>query len=302
MNIFATSAHTSLKNHIQDIKDKKNGTTWRCFVTRVSRDLYWDPYANRILLNFIEEHYKDFEVYEFAFYFLKTGHIFLLFQGRMKKAYESFEYFLDFVSEGEGQIKPSFELYDMGKQIGWVEDVFEEAMEDIRAEQKLKKQKLKSRKTENEKSKTAKDKNDKNAEKRDRSTLRAMRLKPILLLVEDERMTQAFIEAMIEPYCDVIIADTIERGRRMYDQHWPNMVMMDINLPDGSGQDLTQEICEKDPGAYVVMVSAHSTSENIEHCMNLGAKGFVAKPVTSDKERLLSMINHYNRDRQNEAH
>lgn len=304
MRIHAVGAHIAFHEHLDEIKSSKSASQWRCFVTKLPRDLYNDPYAQRILLNFIEENYKEFEVYEFAFYWMKTGHIFLLFQGRMKKAHEAFDRFLDFASEGEDHAKPHFELYHMGKEMGWVDDAFEESLNIIELTKKpvkidtlIAEANEEQKKVIKPKKKKKKLEEEEEEELRSRNAERSMRVRPILLVVEDERMTQSFIEALTEPYCDVIIADTIAQGYDYYQRYWPNIVFMDIELPDGDGQDLTEQICEEDPESYVVMVSANISTESIARCKSIGAKGFVAKPVTRDRERLLSMINLYNRSR-----
>lgn len=265
-------------------------------MTELPRELYNDPYAQRILLNFLEENEKNFDVYEFAFYWLKTGHVFLLFQGRMKRAHDTFDRFLDFTSEGENHARSIFEMYDMGKQMGVVEEIFENALSVFAESHEAEKKKDKESSGEDGEDVEA-DEADKKAEKRDRNTERNMRIKPLLLIVEDERMTQSFVKALTEPYCDVIVADTVLKGRTLYQEHWPNIVFMDINLPDGDGQELTAELHGLDSESYIVIVSANISKEKIQKCEDSGAKGFIAKPVTKDKARLLSMIHQYNLER-----
>ena len=114
MKIYSTAAQGPLQEHLESIRESKSPSIWRCFTTKLDRQLYYDPYAQRITLNFIEKNHKDFDVYEFVFYWLKTGHVFLLFQGRMKKAHETFERFLDFVSENENTARAPFDFHDMG--------------------------------------------------------------------------------------------------------------------------------------------------------------------------------------------
>ncbi len=281
--------------HVGAGAGKHAGDEWRCLIAKLPRRLYSDPYAQRIALNYVEEHYRDFDVYEFAFYWLRSGHIFLLFQGRMKQAHDTFASFLDFVSEGEDHAKPPFHLYNLGREAGWVEDAFEEALAAIETMSKGAERAIKDRRIE------APEQAGPPPEQRDRDAERALRLRPLLLLVEDERMTQSFIRALTDPYCDIIAADTVAEGRALYEACWPNMVFMDINLPDGDGQDLTQQLQALDPQAYIVIVSANLSRERVEGCRNAGAKGFVAKPVTSDKERLIAPIHNYNRERYRQA-
>ncbi len=289
MKIYSTGAENPLLEHLKEIKKLRTPSIWRCFTTKLDRELYQDPYAQRIILNFIEENYSGFDVYEFAFYWLKTGHVFLLFQGRMKKAHETFEKFLVFISENENSAKEKFQTYDMGKQFDWVEDILKRALKEIKTQKKPVKKKPDKKEAENKKDKEAKERVEKLKKERN------LRIKPLLLIVEDERMTQAFISALLENYCEVVLAETIAEGRELYHKLWPSLVFMDIMLPDGDGQDLTEELIKLDPQAHIIMVSGHISDDKIMRCKMVGAKGFVAKPVTQDKERLMQQIFDYNK-------
>ncbi len=297
MKIYSTAAQEPLQEHLDEIRESRSPSTWRCFATKLDKELYYDPYAQRIVLNFIEENYKDFDVYEFAFYWLKSGHVFLLFQGRMKKAHETFERLLDFVSENENTAKAEFETYDMGKQMGWVEDILEEALKGIEVQKEFVKEEKPKQKQKQKPDKKIEEKRKQEEEKKRLEKLkkeRNLRVKPLLLVVEDERMTQAFIGSLLENYCDVVLAETIKEGRELYKKLWPDLVFMDIMLPDGDGQDLTEEVLKLDLDAYIIMVSGHISDEKILRCKRAGAKGFVAKPVTREKERLMQQIFNYN--------
>lgn len=62
-----------------------------------------------------------------------------------------------------------------------------------------------------------------------------------------------------------------------------NIIFLDIELPDGDGKELIAQINDINPQTNVVMVSAHSTVENVKDAIDKGAKGFVVKPFTPKK-------------------
>lgn len=62
-----------------------------------------------------------------------------------------------------------------------------------------------------------------------------------------------------------------------------NIIFLDIELPDGDGKEIIAKINEINPASNVVMVSAHSTVENVKDAIDKGAKGFVVKPFTPKK-------------------
>ena len=64
----------------------------------------------------------------------------------------------------------------------------------------------------------------------------------------------------------------------------PNVVLLDIQMPAMNGLEVLKEI-KSDPNlkaTAVIMVSAYTSPEDIEQSMNLGASGFIKKPVIMD--------------------
>ena len=68
----------------------------------------------------------------------------------------------------------------------------------------------------------------------------------------------------------------------------PDAVLLNIGLPDASGLEVLKCIRALDPYAYVVMLTGQASRENVLQATQLGAKGFIGKPFTSEK--LLSCI------------
>ncbi|TMN37835.1 response regulator [Pseudoalteromonas sp. S2755] len=66
------------------------------------------------------------------------------------------------------------------------------------------------------------------------------------------------------------------------EQHF-DIVFLDIELPDGDGKELIATLNEINPSINVVMVSAHSTVDNVKDAIERGAKGFVVKPFSPKK-------------------
>ncbi|CCQ09595.1 Chemotaxis regulator-transmits chemoreceptor signals to flagelllar motor components CheY [Pseudoalteromonas luteoviolacea B = ATCC 29581] len=62
-----------------------------------------------------------------------------------------------------------------------------------------------------------------------------------------------------------------------------DIVFLDIELPDGDGKEIIARLNEINPNVNVVMVSAHSTVENVKDAIERGAKGFVVKPFSPKK-------------------
>lgn len=116
-------------------------------------------------------------------------------------------------------------------------------------------------------------------------TIRESRKRPLLLLVEDDPFTLQLVKLAVKEQYDVITAETARQALVYYQRHLPDMVFLDIQLPDGNGVNLLEQMKAADRLAHIVMLSSHSQKERILECQHLGAKGFIAKPFT--RQRLI---------------
>lgn len=65
--------------------------------------------------------------------------------------------------------------------------------------------------------------------------------------------------------------------------HLPDVVFLDIELPDMDGQQILKQLKSIKSNAFVVMVSAHSTVDNVKEAISNGAAGFIVKPFSPKK-------------------
>jgi CheY-like chemotaxis protein len=117
-----------------------------------------------------------------------------------------------------------------------------------------------------------------------------------VLVVEDDPFSRRLVDVSLSttPYSTQFATD----GRSAILNHLkaaPDIVFLDIDLPDITGHDVLGKILELDPGAYVVMLSGNGNAENVTKAVKAGAKGFVAKPFT--KEKLLHYIGRCNNEK-----
>ena len=70
-----------------------------------------------------------------------------------------------------------------------------------------------------------------------------------------------------------------------------DVVFLDIEMPKQSGLDTLKEIHTLHPDIFVVMLSCHSSLENVKTAISSGAKGFIVKPFTTDK--IKEALEHY---------
>ena len=69
-------------------------------------------------------------------------------------------------------------------------------------------------------------------------------------------------------------------------EHKPDVVLLDVELPDAQGLELLEEIRTTHPAMHIVMMTANRDVENIVGAMRLGAVDYVAKPF--DRTRVVT--------------
>lgn len=124
----------------------------------------------------------------------------------------------------------------------------------------------------------------------DARKLRRARMPLHIMLVEDDALTRRLVANSFKDRYALITAGTAQEAVANYLMFAPDIVFLDIGLPDASGFDVLQQIVARDSDAYVVMFSGNSYIDNITSALTNGASGFVAKPFHKDK------LHHYIHD------
>lgn len=104
-----------------------------------------------------------------------------------------------------------------------------------------------------------------------------------VLLVEDDPVTRWMVRTALKDECCLATAHDAGKAISAYQTFRPDMVLLDINLPDRDGRAVMESIRHNDPGAWIVMFSSNDSPENISRSIEGGARGFIAKPFTREK-------------------
>ena len=105
-----------------------------------------------------------------------------------------------------------------------------------------------------------------------------------VLIVDDAAFMRISIKNMLTKngYEVVGEAENGAIGVQMYKDLTPDIVTMDITMPEMSGLDALKEIQKHDPKAKVVMVSAMGQEAMVREAIVSGAKGFIVKPFKEE--------------------
>ena len=92
-----------------------------------------------------------------------------------------------------------------------------------------------------------------------------------ILIVEDEANIRSFIKANLETSdYQVLCAETCALGMMMYASHHPDLIILDLGLPDRDGMSLIQEVRKTDT-VPIIVLSARSSERDKVEALDLGA-------------------------------
>lgn len=113
--------------------------------------------------------------------------------------------------------------------------------------------------------------------------IRKARVEKVIMVADDDVFMRSLVMKALSPYAKIVEVDKGLDIVEKYVYHLPDILFLDIHLPDANGIDILEKILKFDRDAYVVMLSADSNKHNVIDTNRMGAKGFVAKPFTGGK-------------------
>ena len=101
-----------------------------------------------------------------------------------------------------------------------------------------------------------------------------------VLLVDDHAVVRDGLKAILEAQGHITVVGEASDGRKAVDQAKklrPDVVVMDIAMPELNGIEATRQIRESCPSTQVVILSMYSSSEHIYQAIRAGAQGYLLK-------------------------
>ena len=108
-----------------------------------------------------------------------------------------------------------------------------------------------------------------------------------VLIVDDEVGTRESIKMILKHDYEVFLAKDAEEAFLQIKEYSPDVVLLDIILPDIDGLKVLEKIKESDPDVIVIMITATKTIKTAVEAMKLGAYDYVTKPFDIDELRLI---------------
>ncbi|MGF6493108.1 DNA-binding NarL/FixJ family response regulator [Luteibacter sp. 621] len=109
---------------------------------------------------------------------------------------------------------------------------------------------------------------------------------PRIVLVDDHAIVREGFKRLIqlEPDLDVVAeAKNADEAVDAVTQHRPDLVAVDLSLPDGSGLPLIEHLGSIEPNMRIVVLSMHDGEPYVSEAMRRGARGYVTKGVAPEE-------------------
>ncbi len=107
-----------------------------------------------------------------------------------------------------------------------------------------------------------------------------------ILLVDDHEIFREGLRAVLElrPECEIVAeAGTVATAVESHARVRPDVTLMDVRLPDGTGIEAMEQILTKDPSARILMLTTYDGDGDIHRAMSKGASGYLLKSVPSSQ-------------------
>lgn len=115
-------------------------------------------------------------------------------------------------------------------------------------------------------------------------------IKNILVIEDEEDLCWLLSNTLKDKGYNVIFANTISEGTAHLKES-PDMVFLDLKLPDGDGMDILPKIKEITSETLVTVISAYGSEERMEEARAKGVCSFIDKPFT--EESILEILSQF---------
>ena len=105
-------------------------------------------------------------------------------------------------------------------------------------------------------------------------------MEQILIVEDDKALSQGLCKALQDQRRQVIACPGLSCARAQLLCGLPSLILLDINLPDGSGLELLREVKAQAPGLPVILLTAKDTDMDVVEGLDQGADDYITKPFS----------------------
>jgi two-component system chemotaxis response regulator CheY len=108
-------------------------------------------------------------------------------------------------------------------------------------------------------------------------------MEQIILVVDDDRTNLMYAQKILGGEYRVAAANSAAAAFRYLETHKPDLILLDLNMPEMDGIQALKKIKESHPQASVIMCSAMGQQAMVIVSIQSGAKDFIVKPFQADR-------------------
>ncbi|MDO5638627.1 MAG: response regulator transcription factor [Neisseria sp.] len=106
-----------------------------------------------------------------------------------------------------------------------------------------------------------------------------------ILLVDDHPLFRRGLRFLLsQEYCFDVVAEATDglEGVKLARYHKPDIVLLDLDMPLMSGAEALAQMLDNRPDLPVLILTVSENAENLQKCLNLGARGYILKNADTD--------------------
>lgn len=110
-----------------------------------------------------------------------------------------------------------------------------------------------------------------------------------VLIADDHGLVRAGIRALLEKHASMEVVDEASNGNQalqMVEKHRPNIVLMDIGMPEVNGLEAVRQVARDFPEVRCIILSMHADEEHVWQALQAGAAGYLVKGCSLEELEL----------------
>ena len=108
--------------------------------------------------------------------------------------------------------------------------------------------------------------------------------RPSIVIVDDHALFRSGVRAEVEGMLDVLAeAGTVEEAVQAILEHLPDVVLLDVHMPGGGGEEVIRRVAAADPSRRFLALSVSDAAEDVIAVVRAGARGYVTKSISGEE-------------------
>jgi two-component system, chemotaxis family, chemotaxis protein CheY len=109
--------------------------------------------------------------------------------------------------------------------------------------------------------------------------------RPRVVVADDEMIMRMFIVSILRKMDYEVVGEASNGNEAiaLFAEKKPDLLLLDINMPVKTGEEVLKEVLEQSPNALVIMLTSVVESDTVQRCIELGAAGYIRKDTPVDE-------------------